>query len=584
MVGYARVSLAGLCVALAACGHVAPAPKDAAPTYSLDYGDATAQLRNESVAGRFAYALYDVDSFRTQPVVSAKDLFSVDVSGVNRGIARGAERIAAAGYDGALCDEDDDADTLEDIDWGWNSPLDEANDYANAGCDDSIVPLAVQMRAASPVTMTAGRRAALEGLMTGWVEKIRTELAAAALREDGAGSEAAAEAFAPVAVRIGGSGLNVTAKKGARVIEVSPDVLRALFSRAVFRATRVYADGGGFSDIFDMADGDAEDLVDDFTPPGLHRYFGILANLSGFRLPYLEANAVVGWLDGAMGRIPEDKRERLTELHKVLDCMANPPETDSRFGRDDEADDCNEGRADAVGVLLNARVGEAVPVLREAQAALAAYAPDAPRDTAFARYLDAYDAILTRAMESEEETLGAVLPFFAYLTEATQVSNAVGLEMQKSLLFLMSHELYHAWIDDLPLKSTELAADVFATRAYNKIYPEVAQALFAEDKAVDSASDFLFGQFQSDTGLVEFFMGRAPDVVFADVYRGTQYFEGSVSHPPFPERLKQIRRLINENALEITGAMTQSLSCMFDAADEAAKAACPQLIAGANSQ
>lgn len=559
---------------MAACGHVKEKPTPP-PAYSLDFGMTVEALRRDTLAAQIAYALYDVDSYRTQPLRTAPDIFNIDFSGIDAGMAYGLRQIVMAGYTGPV--ERDDCDTSGD--WVWNNPLDRTNDYRNSACAPDTVPLALQLQAARPLALTPERRAALETRLTAWAERVRTELAAIALQDGGAGSVAAGAVFVPVSIRIGGSGLNVTAKKGVRVIEISPDVLRELFARAVFRATRVYANGGGFGSVFGMqVSGDTEG-VSRSTPPGLQRYFAILSNLSGFYHPYLPANDVVGWLDRVEPHFPDEMRAGFRDLRDKLDCAADEPDPGLVYETDGS---CQGGVGDAISVLMDEDdFGDGLLGLRETQKLLAAHMPEPARDAAFDSYLTRFESMV-RLGEEDEDNLEGMQTYFAYLTEVSQVTNAVTMELQKSLLFLMSHELYHVWVDDMPLKTTELAADVFATRTYTSLFPEMIEALFKSEGMLNDEAQIAIGDFDTDTRMLEYFGGRPPDAVFADIYRDTEYFEGDVSHPPFPERLAQIRRLIDEQGLELSAEMTRSLTCMTEAQDDAARTACPQLVYGGN--
>jgi hypothetical protein len=131
--------------------------------------------------------------------------------------------------------------------------------------------------------------------------------------------------------------------------------------------------------------------------------------------------------------------------------------------------------------------------------------------------------------------------YIPLLFEFVRTNTQVSAELLKAYLFLLAHESYHQWVSDSILQQVEFEADAHAARLYLQVYKQIdPNAWF---KAVKVPPQLGAGgpDLQRMTDDV---LGRDPVNLLREVYSGTEFYDGSWSHPPVPQRVARVKTLI----------------------------------------
>ena len=142
-------------------------------------------------------------------------------------------------------------------------------------------------------------------------------------------------------------------------------------------------------------------------------------------------------------------------------------------------------------------------------------------------------------LDKFEESMNAAV-------ELERISNYVSLEFFKGLLFIMSHENYHAISNCEISKESETEADLFAAIIYQQIVKD-------NSYNQDAILNFFFGDNYSSGNvptIVEFISGRKIFDIIENIYKLTDFEAGSSIHMPLEERLTFIESKFDLNNID----------------------------------
>lgn len=136
--------------------------------------------------------------------------------------------------------------------------------------------------------------------------------------------------------------------------------------------------------------------------------------------------------------------------------------------------------------------------------------------------------------------------YMPLLFELMRTNTQISAELLKAYLFLLAHESYHQWVSDSILQQVEFEADAHAARLYLQVYKQIdPNAWF---KAVKVPPQ-LGGGGPDLQRMTDDVLGRDPVNLLREVYSGTEFYDGSWSHPPVPQRVARVKALIESGRL-----------------------------------
>ena len=548
-------------------------------TYFADLGDYLDANQSSSLSGRVSAALYDLSKFQAvhpRPSYVFKDL-------------KWDSFLDGLGQVSELAWQDQEAPNMSEdaaeeayyayLDTAWDLE-DEPNglgklirDYENEYQNPYVIDWPSQAGLLPRRSIDNDQNDALEKELTTILERVRLRASAkaASFLEDGT----IVDHFQQVEVRIGGSGLNVTASKGATQLIITPDVLHDLYTRSTFRAGQTLATSEEITDIFSW-DMERPTCLEGFEcgalPHGVQRYQALLRNLPGLVWPILPREHLYDRL--VQIKDPELIQDR-DRFVGMLGCYTAPQGADGQF-----EDNCNQSDSDVLTYMGRSQYSaeDAYRNFDQIVEFLAEHQGGETNVIAIRRYGEEYKALIEYFFELdelEEDPMEILGRYAANFLEIALYGQAIEAELQKSLLFLLAHEGFHLWINDLPLKSVEFEADRFAVEVYSEVFPELSQeAFFSTDEEDFGQIGSMISTGDSEDAIKNLIFGRSPDQVFEDTYKGTSYYDGSFTHPPFADRVTHIKERIDQNAVDLSTQLATKLECLISAEDEASVQEC----------
>lgn len=374
-----------------------------------------------------------------------------------------------------------------------------ATDYDNVLADPLVESVPLE-KARHTRSLTPAARRVLERRLTDIMAILRPRVA-----RDLRGKPGAA-AVKPVRVVIDPAlGLNITSSHGGDTIRIGEGVVIDIYFRALHRAInsrRLDAVGRG-NPLEDCEDCDAATRESGVYARNFERLAYGTQRFPGFRLRAVSRH----WLGGAILKsCPEYPLAERTEQSRH---MLEGKDADLR----EEVDTATMLRYLPCATDGRARISRA-------QAEI---------------YVDE-----TRA---GEEMDGEVMEdaYVPLMFEFVRTNAQVSTELMKAYLFLLAHEAYHQWVSDSILQQVEFNADAYAAKLYLQVYKQVDPGAWF--KAV-KAPEQLGGGDPDFQRMVDDVLGRDPVNLLQEVYSGTEFYDGSWSHPPVRQRATKLKALI----------------------------------------
>lgn len=546
------------------------------------------ELESSSYAGMLLSSLFDVRSLRSPPRADFRAT-QVELQSYEDGMAAVEERARRLGYllppnkTNGVNERPFDR-FAEAFDETRNLTL-EFTDYDNALGDPTRMSLADQLKMLPPSASEHADFTTVEQKLTALLDMLRTRLVAQ--MDLSAGIRGGLAPLQPLRVRIAGTGLNPTVAHGASEIVLSPDLLRDLFSRSIYRASVMFE-----SDLSPTAFANCRGckVLDKSIPAFAYSMYQLPA-VHGPAFPSSVLSQGLSQIPDA-SLTPEEKEKKELYL-AAFTCVPEPKGMTELFPMVKVGDSCatyrnassdvrsldlSEPDDEYEGKGWSRALDDVASLLRKGPS-------DTERDGAFERYrADLRQFYAEMNVDVAYPELGPddrINIYTLYHLEFTWYAQVVNLEMEKAVLFLLSHEAYHAWFDSTPLRQTEFDADLFAVEAYNLAYPELPPDTFsprAEDDKFEDTGDWDTDLPSYDPrlpSLSNLLFGKGPDFIFAETYGSTPYFEGTADHPSFAERLAAVRSQIDAQTGQLSVSARRHYRCMFNAVSESVAESCP---------
>ena len=369
-------------------------------------------------------------------------------------------------------------------------------DYENVLGDPYLTPVSVEAaRFARPLPVAA--RHALEA---------RLERITALIRARAAMDHPAAKLPAKVHVVIDPAlGLNIQSAYGSDTIRIGEAVVLDVYFRALHRAIVARRIDGNEQQPFD----DCRACDTSLRKSGVYvrsfeRLTYLTQNAPGMRLHYVSSHWLADAIVKGCEALPLAKRQTLAQH------LTEEPDTDPR-----------EDEMDVVG--------------------LETYLPCATdgRHRISSEQTSIYTEEIQNGRNLGEE-IGE--PYIKLVEESLWLNQQLSAELAKAYLFLLAHETYHLWGSDSLRRDVEFEADAHGAKVYLQVFRDVN----VDDwlKAVGAGPDVMPIGGRKPGQVMTTVLGRDPIQVLNETYAGTQYYDGSWSHPPVAQRVARLRALI----------------------------------------
>lgn len=305
-----------------------------------DSADLFEGLYAANYSGILGRSLYDLDAMIGDHNVWKSDFLQLDTSSFTTLLNEYFTQAIREGFLKGF--EKDDAETNRRVneaaapfyEWLDSPEYDESfhfSDYVNELGDISTLPYDIQVALTIPAKPDANMED-VEAALTSLAQRIREELVEEIQSE---AIDVPIASLHPIKIRVAGEGLNVSATKGSEEIKISPDLLRDIYSKAAFRASKAMIFQDEISDLPDLGrfyEADGYDDMEEFWD-SIKRYPGsdLEASLPKFLLtmraipkitvPSLTGDQLKSLLqDDQFSAAGESDRSKLEFFQKLLDC------------------------------------------------------------------------------------------------------------------------------------------------------------------------------------------------------------------------------------------------------------------------
>jgi hypothetical protein len=394
-------------------------------------------------------------------------------------------------------------------------------DYENFYQDPTRPPLSIQSKSLPVKSLADHDRKKLEEYLSMLMEKVRQVTIEVFSDKD----KLIREKLHPVTVKVAGTGLNIKAGYGSTELIIPADVLRDIWSRALFRAiinTTVLLGDDFDNGVY------ARNLLD---------VKNLIYALPGMRYPMITKDALMISMKSINDySIQQDWRR----VYQYLEST-------------DEQDISQIFAMQKITSILHKLIDKSPNQQHKKQA------------QEFLAFLETMVELIENEEFEELIETNLMDSYMPLMGETLLSHQSTSAELLKSFLFILAHESWHIWFTRKIGKKVEYQADQHAMRVYLKAFPEID---FDSWHSVGESVIFGGGELESSNDEVfNSILGRSPDVILNEIYKGTNFYEGNWSHPTIEKRVKAIAGQLEQGKLKFSKEIESLMECVLENID-----------------